>query len=111
MTATPFTKQNLVNDGMYIHHVAPDGTRTFVARFKGVQRRSLGPFMTFLRRNFTVEEYFAEREAGETPLRIARKKGFILSHIKTWMKREGYALTLEGYERWLADQTAKLDAR
>ena len=66
---TKFTKKNLLDDGMYVHY-CPDGFRTlykdrkFVARFK-YMKRNLGPFCTFLRKNFTVEEYFARLDAGD----------------------------------------------
>jgi hypothetical protein len=105
-----FTKENLVRSGHYVHY-SPSGNSyspdaVFVARFKHA-RGSVGPFMTFLRKNFTVEEYFARRDAGESPLPIVKSKGFILSHIKSWLRKDGFAVTPEGYEQWTAAQAAK----
>jgi hypothetical protein len=110
---TPFTKQNLVADGMYVMY-APSGSAyakdaKFVARFK-YGRASRNPFMTCLRRNFTVEEYFARMEAGESPLPIAESKGFVLSHIKRWLKLDGYPQTVAGYKTWSADRAAAREA-
>ena len=102
---TAFTKENLIKDGEYVVY-RPEGAKThadykFVARFKYGSKTSIGPFMTCLRRNITVEDYFARRE-NESPLEIAESFGFILSHIKKWMKADGYPLTREGYEAWMA---------
>jgi len=78
---TAFTKDNLVKNGMYIHYVA-DGERRFVARFKHA-RDGQATFMTFLRKNFTVEEYFHELEVNDVPpLKIVEEKGYLLPHIK-----------------------------
>ena len=101
-----FTKDNLLNDGMYAHYCpngwsTPHSERKFVARFKRM-KRNLGPFCTFLRRNFTVEEYFARLNAGENPSDILKSKGYIASHIKSWMRRDGFPTTPEGYKAWIA---------
>jgi len=110
---TPFTKQNLIHDGMYIHYTASgsrwDTSNKFIARFKH-SRDGLGSFMAFLRKNFTVEEYFARLDAGETPLGIVQSKGYIAPHIKKWLKRYGYPVTPEGYQQFLQDQVARLSA-
>lgn len=71
----------------------------FVARFK-YQRGAANTFVTFLIKNFTVEEYFGRYDAGETPLDIVKSKGYLLPHIKKWLKRDGYPTTVEGYEAW-----------
>lgn len=109
---TPFTKQNLFKSNGHVYYVDPVTHQTrFVARFKYAAGSSAGPFMTFLRRNFTVEEYFARMDAGESPLPIVESKGFILSHIKRWLRQGGYPVTREGYAQFLADQVAKYKAR
>ena len=47
----------------------------FVARFK--YNRALYPvFKTFLLRNFTPAEYFAEMDKGVSPLQALQNKGF-----------------------------------
>jgi hypothetical protein len=72
----------------------------FIARFKYAQTSSRGPWVTFLIKNFTVEEYLGRMAAGETPLAIMESKGFVLSHIKKWLKEAGYPQTQEGYRQW-----------
>jgi len=72
----------------------------FIARFKYAATSSRGPWVTFLIKNFTVEEYLGRLEAGESPLEIMQSKGFILSHIKKWMKRDGFPITPAGYAAW-----------
>jgi hypothetical protein len=111
---TKFTKENLIGCNGYVFF-HKDGRETayvnreFVARFKYV-KRNMGPFMTFLRKNFTVEEYFDRYDAGETPLAIVKSKGYIASHIKAEMKRAGYPRTLAGHTAWWAAECVKIDA-
>jgi len=76
-------------------------TQKFVARFRTA---GVGSFVTFLIKNFTVEEYFARMEAGETPLQIAESKGYMLPHIKKWLKEGGYEVSRAGYEAFANDQ-------
>jgi hypothetical protein len=102
-----FTKENLFNHRGYITFSADglQGSRDakFVARFKYGAKSSAGPFMTFLRKNFTVEEYFARLDAGESPLPIAKSKGFMLSHIKKYLREGGYPVTPAGFDQYIAD--------
>jgi|SanBayMetagenome_1026888.scaffolds.fasta_scaffold179805_1 hypothetical protein len=51
----------------------------FVARFK---RGGRGEFLTFLCKNFTVEEYFSRLNAGQAPLAILMDKGFQPSRLR-----------------------------
>jgi len=82
---TRFTKENLIKEGKYLFYL-PDGSAThyadrkFVARFRIA---GIGSFATFLRKNFTVEEYFASLNAGEDPFTIAKSKGYLLPHLRT----------------------------
>jgi hypothetical protein len=108
---TKFTKENLIKSGPYIHYRPEGGSysdQKFVARFKRIA--GAGSFMTCLRKNFTVEEYFARIDAGEAPLPIAESKGYLLPHIKKEMKRGGYPLTKTGHSAWWADELIKIDA-
>lgn len=113
---TPFTKQNLISDAGHVVY-SPSGRtyaedNEFVARFKGsIPRKSMKPFMTFLRRNFTVEEYLDRLHTGETPMQIARSKGFIMSHIKAELKKGGYPVTTEGYSQYMKDVQARIAQR
>jgi len=97
---TNFTKENLITEGKWLFYVPDGGTyndRKFVARFRCA---GVGSFATCLRKNFTVEEYFARLDAGEGPLPIAESKGYLLPHIKKWLKDAGYPATAAGYKAW-----------
>jgi len=107
---TAFTKENLIIEGKYLTYV-PDGkysSNKFVARFRTA---GVGSFATCLRKNFTVEEYFARIEAGEGPLPIAKSKGYILPHIKKELKRRGFPLSNAGYELMIDEDVAKWNAK
>ena len=102
---TRFTKENLVKDGPYVFY-SPTGNpyaadAKFVARFKRVA--GIGSFMTHLRKNWTVEDYFAELDAGKGPLNIVEPTGYLLPHIKKWLKNDGYPTTKAGYDAWFKE--------
>jgi hypothetical protein len=69
----------------------------FVARFKYKAGAAMN-FVAFLVKNFEVEEYFARLEAGETPLAVVESKGYVLPHIKRWLKARGLPLTQAGFQ-------------
>ena len=73
---------------------------SFVARLKYGAKTSAPSFRRFLIDNFTVEEYFERITNNEMPLDILRSKGYLLLHIRQWLKRDGYPQTLEGYQSW-----------
>jgi hypothetical protein len=73
----------------------------FVARFK---RGGKATFLTFLAKNFTVEEYFGRLEAGEAPLKILESKGYLLPHIKKLLKEVGYEVSVVGFKQYIEDQ-------
>lgn len=73
----------------------------FVARFKRGDRAS---FLAFLVKNFTVEEYFARLDAGEGPLTILESKGYLLPHIRRWLKQGGYEINARGFQQFGLDQ-------
>jgi hypothetical protein len=102
---TKFVKESF-HGGEYVHYVMPDGTWKFVARFK-YAKSSRPSFLTFLTKNFTVEEYFSRLEKNEAPLDIARSKGFIQPHIKKHLKELGYPVTPAGFEQLVQDNVAK----
>ena len=110
---TKFTKENLVKDGPYVFY-SPTGNpyaadAKFVARFKRVA--GIGSFMTHIRKNWTVEDFFAERDAGKSPLDIAKSTGYLLPHIKKWLKQDGYPATKSGYDAWFTARMAKYEGR
>jgi hypothetical protein len=77
----------------------------FVARFK-YGRGGAGTFITFLIKNFEVEEYF-EKTSGSgienTPLKVLQAKGYLQSHIKKELKEQGYEVSVAGFEQYIKD--------
>lgn len=101
---TKFAKENFTNSGGYVTY---GEDRKFVARFK-YAKSGTGSFITFLIKNFTVEEYFDRMAAGDAPLKILEDKGYLLPHIKTWLKRDGYEVSKAGFDKYIQD---RIDAR
>ena len=110
---TKFTKTNLLKgSGGYVQY-SPSGRswatdNRFVARFRV---GGPGTFMTHLRKNWTVEDFFAQIDAGKTPLAIVESTGYILPHIKKWMRQAGFPTTQAGYKAWSAHQNKLADER
>ena len=98
-----FTKDNLqIKKGAncnYIFYLEGKDIK-FVARLKYGTKTSAPSFRRFLIDNFTVEEYFERITNNEMPLDILKSKGYLLLHIRQWLKRDGYPQTLEGYQSW-----------
>jgi hypothetical protein len=104
---TKFIKGNFYGTE-YVDYTNPvDGTTKFIARFK-YAKGSKASFLTFLTKNFTVEEYFGRLEKGESPLPILQSKGFIQPHIKKMLKAQGYPVTQAGFEQLVQDNVAKI---
>lgn len=76
------------------------GTR-FVARFK---RGGRGSFLTFLCKNFTVEEYFSQLDAGVPPLKILESKGYVSPRVQKLLASIGFPPTLQGREQYIMSQ-------
>lgn len=77
----------------------------FVARFKRGNRNA---FISFLCKNFTVEEYFARLEAGEYPAQIVESKGYIDSKLAKVIAKLGFEPTVQGKTQYLEFITSKL---
>jgi hypothetical protein len=98
---TKFTKETLIDSNGWLSYAphgwsTPHAERKFIANF--CKRRSgKDTFITFLIKNFTVEEYFAMLDAGMAPLDIAKTKGYLLPHIKKWLKERGLPQTQDGF--------------
>lgn len=92
---TAFVKSDFT-PGMYAMYQGK-----FVARFKHGGRSD---FLAFLVKNFTVEEYFARLEAGETPLNILESKGFVAARVKKLLKAAGFPQTVDGMQAYVASQ-------
>ena len=95
---TKFVRDSFRNSNGYITY-----NDKFVARFK-YKRDGAGSFVTFLIKNFTVEEYFDAYDAGIAPLKIVESKGYLLPHIKRWLKEFGYPVSQAGYKQYLNDR-------
>ena len=94
-----FTKDNLqIKKGVNCNYIF-FGPK-FVARLKYGAKTSAISFKRFLIDHFTVEEYFERITNNEMPLDILRSKGYLLLHIRQWLKRDGYPQTVEGYQSW-----------
>ena len=92
-----FERESFRQDAMYVYYEG-----RFVARFK-YKKSAIGSFIAFIRKNFTVEEYFGRLDAGEGPLTIAESKGYVLPHIRKWLRDRGYPETQEGFAQWRKD--------
>ncbi len=99
---TKFTKATLSKDGEYLFYIV-NNQRKFVARFK-YQKGGIGSFTNFLIKHFTVEEYFSAIDAGATPLGLLQSKGYLQPHIKKWLKRDGYDVSIDGFNQYIQDK-------
>jgi hypothetical protein len=97
---TAFTKENFYINGEYVDYNHSQMSK-FVGRFKYAAKTSKSSFITFLIKNFTVEEYFSRMEDGESPLAILQSKGYLLSHVKKLLKTAGYPATVAGLEKYI----------
>lgn len=106
---TKFNRDQFEYSGGYLTykmeptHYASRGR--FVARFKRTGRDKPG-FVSFLIKNFTVEEYFDRYEAGEAPATILESKGYVSATIKRMLKDRGYPMTVEGFRQMIAAEAA-----
>ena len=101
-----FTKENLHRDGEYVYY-SPNGNKWDRKNNVGIARMRMGAagtFMTHLRKNWTVEDFFAQREMGKAPIDIVKATGYIMPHIKRWLKEDGFPQTMAGYEAWKLEQ-------
>ena len=98
-----FVKELFNFDGMYLTY-GPE--RRFVARFKHA-KDGKASFQAFLIKNFTIEEYFEQIDARVAPLIIVEAKGYILPHIKRWLKQGGYEVSKAGFKQMLSDDRAR----
>jgi len=83
-----FLRQNFCTKRSVLeYHRAPTKTKDgqpifsvfggdFIARFKHTTKIR-GRFITFLIKNFTVDEYLDRLAHGETPMAILKSKGFV----------------------------------
>lgn len=75
---TQFYRNHFNYHGGYLTYGA---NRRFVARFKHGGKDKPG-FLSFLIKNFTVEEYFAALEAGTPPVKVLETKGYVPATVR-----------------------------
>lgn len=75
----------------------------FIARFK---IGGAADFRKFLTKNFTPAEYFGRIDAGEAPLTILESKGYVLPHIRKWLREAGLPETPAGQRELVQRQMA-----
>jgi hypothetical protein len=99
---TQFSNENLNDSNGWLSY-GPE--RKFVANFS---KRGGGKatFIKFLIKNFTVEEYFEMLETNKSPLGIAQTKGYVLPHIKKWLKDRGLPQTSAGFDTMIQQNMA-----
>ena len=100
---TQFDKNQFhgVRGGTIVHY---GDDYQFVARFKYGGKSSKASFLSFLIKNFTVEEYFACLAEQTPPLKILESKGYLPPIVKKALKGAGYPQTVEGRRQYIADR-------
>ncbi|UFW91073.1 hypothetical protein BjapCC829_22045 [Bradyrhizobium barranii] len=88
--------------GYLTYRVAGEERARFVARFK-YRAGDAASFRSFLTKHFTVAEYFERMANNEAPLTILESKGYVLPHIRRWLRKAGLPETQEG-QRMLVEQ-------
>jgi len=46
-------------------------------------------------------------EGGEAPLKIVESKGYLLPHIKKYLKQNGYEVSKAGFDKYIQEQVAQ----
>lgn len=82
----------------------------FIARFKR-QRKDKASFLSFLIKNFSVEEYFALRDAGKAPAEILETKGYVSLTVRQILAKHGYPGTIAGRDAYIKAQVAQAQGR
>lgn len=98
------------NGGYLTYRVAGEERARFVARFK-YRAGDAASFRSFLIKNFSVDEYFARTKNGEAPLPILESKGYVLPHIRKWLREAGLPETQAGQQMLVAQRVAASAAR
>lgn len=105
---TKFRKAQFEYFGGYLHYITDAQERKFIARFKHCPRDRVG-FVSFLSKNFTVEEYFNSLEVEKkTPVKILEEKGYVSTTVKNLLRQAGYPETIEGRNAMINDRIEKI---
>lgn len=84
---TSFNRKLFTGTEYVMYH--PDGLATpgkFIGRFK---RGGRAHFISFLVKNFEVEEYFDALATFKAPLPALQSKGYLQAHVQKWMREAG----------------------
>lgn len=87
-----FEKANFTVSGEWVHYEG-----NFIAR---IRSKHTGPFITFLTKNFNVDEYLARLVTGEAPLTILESKGYISPNFKKVLKSYNLPCTPDGVKQY-----------
>ena len=91
---TPFNRKDINVSGEYVHLIRKANDKQFIGRFRkgsGGSRK----FISFLIKNFTIEEYFALLE-DLPPLKVLETKGYISPNMTKLLKLYGLPITQDG---------------
>jgi hypothetical protein len=100
---TKFVKGMFQINGDFITYCDGTNTKKVVARFK-YAKSSQASFISFLIKNFTVEEYFTRLKTEYSPLAILQSKGYMLAHVKKLLKDAGYSTDKAGLDAYVANR-------
>lgn len=105
---TKFIKAQFEYHGGYLHYNTDAGERKFVARFKHCPRDRAG-FVSFLIKNFTVEQYFNGLDLeNKTPVKILEERGYVSATVKKLLRQSGYPETFEGRDAMINARVKKI---
>jgi len=105
---TKFKRSDFEYSGGYLTY-RPDWDlpARFIARFKYARKDKPG-FLSFLIKNFSVEEYFSMRDVEKmAPVEILETKGYVSKTVKDLLAYSGYSPDRAGYDAYLKAQTEK----
>ena len=85
LTAT-FTKKNLYVETKAIYYVDGEGAHRFVAHCKRLPAKSMVSWMI---NHISPSAFFAAVSDGESMLAILEGTGYVLPHVRRWMREKG----------------------
>ncbi len=92
---TLFDEKGFDFHGGYLTYLTGE-KREFIARFK-YDRSAMGPFKTFLKKNFDVSEYLGMLDNNVTPMKALESKGYVPPHIRKACKDMGVEVSTANY--------------
>lgn len=112
----PMRMEMFSNDGMYLHYHFQKHAEYnyFVDRGEFIARFKYGPkpfkaWSKFMVKNFSSLYEYIRASYETSPLDAMQSKGYLHSHIKKQLKKEGYSVSLAGFNQMIADQVATIN--